>query len=272
MSRKVGIIGMGHVGSTVAHGLIAQGAFDDYVLIDTNEKKVTADAVDFRDAAANLNQHANIVINDYEALADADVVISALGNIKLQDNPNADRFAELPFTAQEVPLVAKRLKEVGFKGIIVAISNPVDVITSLYQHYSGLPKERVIGTGTLLDTARMKRAVAERLGVDARSVYGYNLGEHGNSQFTAWSQVRVKGQPISNFTDQATLEEIAHEAMIGGHAVFYGKKYTSYGIASAAIRLAIAVVSDSHEELLRTTRYLPQLPSYRWTRRYYRAS
>ena len=257
MSRKVGIIGMGHVGSTVAHGLIAQGAFDDYVLIDTNEKKVTADAVDFRDAAANLNQHANIVINDYEALADADVVISALGKIKLQDNPNADRFAELPFTAQEVPLVAKRLKEVGFKGIIVAISNPVDVITSLYQHYSGLPKERVIGTGTLLDTARMKRAVAERLGVDARSVYGYNLGEHGNSQFTAWSQVRVKGQPISNFTDQATLEEIAHEAMIGGHAVFYGKKYTSYGIASAAIRLAIAVVSDSHEELPVSNYYEP---------------
>ena len=257
MSRKVGIIGMGHVGSTVAHGLIAQGAFDDYVLIDTNEKKVTADAVDFRDAAANLNQHANIVINDYEALADADVVISALGNIKLQDNPNADRFAELPFTAKEVPLVAKKLKEVGFKGIIVDISNPVDVITSLYQHHSGLPKERVIGTGTLLDTARMKRAVAERFGVDARSVYGYNLGEHGNSQFTAWSQVRVKGQPISNFTDQATLEEIAHEAMIGGHTVFYGKKYTSYGIASAAIRLAIAVVSDSHEELPVSNYYEP---------------
>lgn len=257
MSRKVGIIGMGHVGSTVAHGLIAQGAFDDYVLIDTNEKKVTADAVDFRDAAVNLNQHANIVINDYEALADADVVISALGNIKLQDNPNADRFAELAFTAKEVPLVAKKLKEVGFKGIIVAISNPVDVITSLYQHHSGLPKERVIGTGTLLDTARMKRAVAERFGVDARSVYGYNLGEHGNSQFTAWSQVRVKGQPISNFTDQATLEEIAHEAMIGGHTVFYGKKYTSYGIASAAIRLAIAVVSDSHEELPVSNYYEP---------------
>ena len=133
MSRKVGIIGMGHVGSTVAHGLIAQGAFDDYVLIDTNEKKVTADAVDFRDAAANLNQHANIVVNDYAALADADVVISALGNIALQDNPNADRFAELPFTAKEVPQVAKRLKEVGFNGVIIAISNPVDVVTSLFR-------------------------------------------------------------------------------------------------------------------------------------------
>ena len=114
MSRKVGIIGMGHVGSTVAHGLIAQGAFDDYVLIDINEKKVTADAVDFTDAAANLNQHANIVVNDYQALADADVVISALGNIALQDNPDADRFAELPFTAKQVPLVAKKIKRSWF--------------------------------------------------------------------------------------------------------------------------------------------------------------
>lgn len=257
MARKVGIIGIGHVGSTVAHGLIAQGTFDDYILIDTNEKKVMADAVDFTDAAANLNQHANIIVNDYEALADADVVISALGNIALQDNPNADRFAELPFTAKEVPAVAKKLKAVGFKGIIIAISNPVDVITSLYQHYSGLPKERVIGTGTLLDTARMKRAVSERFGVDARSVYGYNLGEHGNSQFTAWSQVRIKGQAISEFASPKELEDIAHEAMIGGHTVFYGKKYTSYGIASAAIRLAVAVVSDSHEELPVSNYYEP---------------
>ena len=102
MSRKVAIIGMGNVGAAVAHGLIAQGAFDDYVLIDTNEAKVKADALDFQDAAANLNHHANITVNSYEALADADVIISALGNIKLQDNPNADRFAELPFTSKEV--------------------------------------------------------------------------------------------------------------------------------------------------------------------------
>ena len=85
MSRKIGIIGMGHVGSTVAHGLIAQGAFDDYVLIDTNEKKVMADAVDFQDAAANINHHANIEINHYPALSDADVIVIALGNIALQD-------------------------------------------------------------------------------------------------------------------------------------------------------------------------------------------
>ena len=253
MSRKVAIIGMGNVGAAVAHGLIAQGAFDDYVLIDTNEAKVKADALDFQDAAANLNHHANITVNSYEALADADVIISALGNIKLQDNPNADRFAELPFTSKEVIEVSKKIKEVGFKGILIAITNPVDVVTSLYQHY----KERVIGTGTLLDTARMKRAVGVRFGVDPRSVYGYNLGEHGNSQFTAWSQVRVKGQSISKLTSEEVLEEIATEAMRGGHTVFYGKKYTSYGIASAAIRLALAVISDAHEELPVTNYYAP---------------
>ena len=257
MSRKIAIIGMGNVGAAVAHGLIAQGAFDDYVLIDKNEAKVKADALDFQDAAANLNHHANIIVNDYQALADADVVVSALGNIKLQDNPNADRFAELPFTSKEVPFVAGQLKKVGFTGIIIVISNPVDVITSLYQHYTGLPKERVIGTGTLLDTARMKRAVGVRFGVDPRSVYGYNLGEHGNSQFTAWSQVRIKGQPISIFASVEELDEIALEALKGGHTVFYGKKYTSYGIASAAIRLAVALVSDSHEELPVSNYYQP---------------
>lgn len=257
MSRKVAIIGMGNVGAAVAHGLIAQGAFDDYVLIDTNEAKVKADALDFQDAAANLNHHANITVNSYEALADADVIISALGNIKLQDNSNADRFAELPFTSKEVIEVSKKIKEVGFKGILIAITNPVDVVTSLYQHYTGLPKERVIGTGTLLDTARMKRAVGVRFEVDPRSVYGYNLGEHGNSQFTAWSQVRVKGQPISKLTSEEVLEEIGTEAMRGGHTVFYGKKYTSYGIASAAIRLALAVISDAHEELPVTNYYAP---------------
>ncbi|MER0123024.1 L-lactate dehydrogenase [Streptococcus sp. ZJ93] len=249
MARKVGIIGLGHVGAAVAHGLIAQGAFDDYVFIDPDEAKVAAEAMDFSDAAANLPYHANIIINDYQALADADVVISALGNITLQDNPHADRFAELPFTAKEVPAVAQQLKAVGFKGILVVISNPVDVVTSLYQEYTGLPKDRVIGTGTLLDTARMKRAVGQHFSLDPRSVQGYNLGEHGNSQFTAWSQVKIKGQIVCDFLSDTERAELEKTAIMGGHTVFYSKKFTSYGIASSTIRLVLAIVSDAHEEL-----------------------
>lgn len=242
---------MGNVGSTVAHYIVAMGFADDLVLIDENEAKVKADALDFEDAMANLPFHTNITVNDYSALKDADVIVSALGNIKLQDNPNADRFAELPFTRQAVKEVAQKIKESGFKGKIVAITNPVDVITSLYQKITGLPKNHVLGTGTLLDSARMKRAVAERLNLDPRSVDGYNLGEHGNSQFTAWSTVRVLGRPLTELADKRglDLEELDKEAKMGGWTVFQGKKYTNYGVATAAVKLVNAILSDSLTEL-----------------------
>ena len=242
---------MGNVGSTVAHYIVAMGFADDLVLIDKNEAKVKADALDFEDAMANLPFHTNMTVNDYSALKDADVIVSALGNIKLQDNPNADRFAELPFTRQAVKEVAQKIKESGFKGKIVAITNPVDVITSLYQKITGLPKNHVLGTGTLLDSARMKRAVAERLNLDPRSVDGYNLGEHGNSQFTAWSTVRVLGRPLTELADKRglDLEELDKEAKMGGWTVFQGKKYTNYGVATAAVKLVNAILSDSLTEL-----------------------
>lgn len=251
MARKVAIVGMGNVGATVAHYIIAGGFTDDLILIDPREEKVIADAVDFEDAMANLEYHTNIFVNDYQALADADIVISALGNIKLQDNPDDDRFAELPYTRVQVRKVAEKLKEVGFNGIIVAITNPVDVVTSLYQEVTGLPKNHVIGTGTLLDSARMKRAVAKKLNLDPRSVDGYNLGEHGNSQFTAWSTVRVLGKPIQAIADQRGLDLVALDkaAREGGFIVFRGKKYTNYGVATAAVRLVNTILSNALTEL-----------------------
>lgn len=238
---------MGNVGATVAHYIVANGFADDLVLIDKNEAKVNADALDFKDAMANLLHHTNIFVNDYQQLKDTDVIVSALGDIKLEDNPNADRFAELPFTRKAVPEVAKKIKESGFNGKIVVITNPVDVITSIYQSVTGLPKEHVLGTGTLLDSARMKRAVADRLHVDPRSVEGYNLGEHGNSQFTAWSTVRVLEQPITKLAKERglDLEELDHEARMGGWKVFQGKKYTNYGVATAAVRLVNTILSGS---------------------------
>lgn len=250
MTRKIGIIGMGNVGSALAHGLIAEGLADHYVLIDVNEEKVRADQIDFQDAMANHSSFARITINDYAALSDADVVVSALGNISLQHNAGEDRFAEFALMQKEVPKVARALKQSGFSGILVVISNPVDAVSALYQALTGFPKERVIGTGTLLDTARMKRVVSERLGVNPKSVTGYNLGEHGNSQFTAWSQVTVKSQPISTFLTDQELAELSVASMKGGHTVFYGKGYTSYGIATTAIRIIKAILSDAEEELV----------------------
>lgn len=249
MTRKIGVIGDGHVGSTVAHYIVANGFADELVMIDKNEAKVKADATDFEEAMPNLDYHTNIYVNQYEKLNDADVIISALGKISLVDTPEGrnNRFIELVHNRDNVKEVSKKIKESGFNGVIIAITNPVDVITSLYQRYTGLAKSQVIGTGTLLDSARMKRAVAKKMNLDSRSVSGYNLGEHGNSQFTAWSTVHVLDRPISELVDQYNLDldQLDDEARKGGFTVFSGKKYTNYGVATAAVRLANVVISDS---------------------------
>lgn len=244
MTRKIGIIGDGHVGSTVAHYIVTNGFADDLVLIDKNEAKVNADAIDFREAMPNLPFHTNITVNDYAALKDADVIISALGNIRLNDGAKEDRFSELAYNSEQVKSVAAKIRDSGFNGIIIAITNPVDVITSLYQQITGLPKKHVIGTGTLLDSARMKRAVAEKLNLDSRSVIGYNLGEHGNSQFTAWSTVRALDKPLTELAKERhlDLDALDNEARHGGYTIFKGKGYTSYGVATAAVRLAKVVL------------------------------
>ncbi|MEJ6400966.1 L-lactate dehydrogenase [Nicoliella lavandulae] len=252
MTRKVGVIGIGHVGSAVVHHIITDGFADDIVLIDVNGDKVKADATDFEDAMANLTKHTNIIVNDYAALADADVVISAVGKISLQkDNKEHDRFIELPFTKNAVKDVSKKLRESGFHGVLIDITNPCDVITMMYQRFTGFPKHKVIGTGTLLDSARMRRAVSAKLKIDPRSVVGYNLGEHGNSQFTAWSTVRVLGRPITEIAKKRDidLKELDETARAGGYTVYHGKHYTNYGIASAAVRLAAIIVSDARAEL-----------------------
>lgn len=248
MTRKVGIIGLGHVGAAVAHNLSAQGAVDEFVFIDSDKAKVTAEALDFEDAKANLEYNANYVVNDWDTLADADVVISSVGKISLQGTvKNKDRFIELQFTKHQIKDVSKKLVASGFKGILVVITNPVDVITTMYQHFTGFSAKKVIGTGTLLDTARLHRAVGQALKVHPKSVQGYNVGEHGNSQFTAWSTVSVKGQPITSY--DLPLSELDEAVKTGGFTVYDGKKFTSYGIASAASRLTKAVLTDSHEEL-----------------------
>lgn len=249
MANKIGIIGDGHVGCTVAHQLIISGLVDDLVLIDMNKGKVNADAIDFEDSMANLPYHVNITVNDYSALKDADIVVSTLGKISLETK--GDRFAELKYNKEQLKPITDSIKKSGFNGILIVISNPVDAITSLYQQLTGLPKQHVIGTGTLLDTARMQKVVAKKFDVDPRSVSGFNLGEHGNSQFTAWSTVKVLEQPITKLAKDKSwkLEDLNDEIKFGGQQVFKGKHYTNYGVAAAAVRLIQSILNDSRTEL-----------------------
>ncbi len=249
MSTKIGIIGDGHVGCTIAHELIVSGLVDDLVMIDLDEGKVNADAVDFEDAMSNLQHHVNITVNDYSALKDAEIVISTLGKISLESK--GDRFQELEYNKKQLKPITESIKKSGFNGILLVISNPVDAITNLYQQLTGFPKERVIGTGTLLDTARMKKIVAKKFAVDPRSISGFALGEHGNSQFIAWSTVKVLEQPITELAKDVSwdLSDLEKETVLGGQTVFLGKHYTNYGVSAAAVRIVRAILSDSKTEL-----------------------
>jgi L-lactate dehydrogenase len=158
-----------------------------------------------------------------------------------------DRMEELLETSVAVNTVVPKIMDSGFSGVIINITNPCDVITRLVQQVSGLPLAQVFGSGTSLDTARMKRVVGDALSVDPKSVDGFVMGEHGESQFVAWSTVRIGGVPIAQWTSDAPLDLPAMKDQIraGGWQILQGKGWTSFGIGTAAARLVDAVLSDA---------------------------
>lgn len=245
--RKIGIIGMGNVGTTVAYTLLTKGIADELVLIDSNHKKETAEFYDFMDALSILPTHTKIIMNNFDALRDADIIVTAFGDIKLSVEGN-DRFGELKINAQNAKEIGLKLKDIHFNGIILNISNPCDAICMLLQHYTGLSKQHVIGTGTSLDTARMKRALAMNFEVDAHNIQGFVLGEHGDSQFTAWSTVTLNQLPLK--TDHLDLAQLENDTRNGAWVIVEGKGYTSYGIASCAVEIIESIFSDARRLLV----------------------
>lgn len=244
MTSKVGIIGAGHVGADTAFSLVTQGLCDVLVLIDQDEKKAAAQALELRDMASLTASRTAVIANDYSALGDADVVVIAVGPKTLLKQ---DRLDELVETRDAVHEAIPQLMASGFNGVIVNITNPCDVITQIVQHTSGLPKTQVFGTGTSLDTARMKRVVGEFFNVDPKSVNGYVMGEHGESQFVAWSTVNIGGCPVRELAGEKQPNWTTLESSVrsGGWTILKGKGWTSFGIATATARLVDAVLSDA---------------------------
>lgn len=243
--RKIAVIGLGHVGVTVAYTIYAQGLCDELVLIDKNEKKLRAEEYDFKDAASRMLFHTEIKTGDYAELKNADVVITAFGDIEASVN-SGDRFAELPINTEAAKEVGSKIKAAGFNGVIINISNPCDAITNILQQATNLPRNQVFGTGTFLDTARMQRTVGEALNQDPRNIDGYVLGEHGNSQFIAWSTVFANNKAASELFIPQEIEKLDKIPVAAAWKVAFGKGYTSYAIATCAVRLAEAVLSNAH--------------------------
>lgn len=263
MSRKIGIIGTGNVGATTAAFLTLHNIVEEIVLVDVKLDKARAEAIEISQMLPNTSAHVRVMAtDDVNLLKDADIIINSVGA-----GMKEDRLDELKETAQIVKEVYKKIKEIGFDGIIVSITNPCDVITMMIQEITGLPKERVFGTGTGLDTARLYAYIAEKLDVDPKSINGYVLGEHGESQFVAWSTVSIASQPIADYLKAEGLDadfdyETAKESVrMSGWQVVQGKGCTSYAIAQTAVRVIDALLNDKRT-ILPASIYVEELGSY----------
>lgn len=242
---KIGIIGLGHVGSTTAFSLIHHQVADELLLYDKNESLVEAEVNDLLQGQIDTASSVKIIGNDASQLGACDLLIFSAGNIQLLQG-DTDRFEELDFTKQVAAEWAPKIKHSGFKGILLVITNPCDVITRYLQKLTGLPRHKVLGTGTSLDTVRMKQAVGSFLAVHPNSVSGYVLGEHGETQFIAWSTVSIADRKLVEQLSIAELAQMDEEAKAGGWRIFFGKTYTCYGIANQATAIAKALLTDAH--------------------------
>lgn len=252
-TRKAAVIGAGRIGSHCALALAARGVCEELVLIDSNLPKASAQAADLADTAAYLRHRVHIRAGGYSECAGADLVIVCAGNRPDAVQVRSDARRSAFNTARQV---AASLKQAGFCGILVNVMEPCDVTTHYFQQALGLPAKTVIGIGTLPDTARLLRLLSEELDVDPKSIHGYVMGEHGESQMVPWSQVRVGGKPLfelmaerSATVGRLDLAGLSDRTRRAGWGILDGKDAAEFGTAAALSDLVCAIFHEDRRIL-----------------------
>ncbi|MDK2807366.1 MAG: L-lactate dehydrogenase [Clostridiales bacterium] len=250
---KVAIVGMGNVGSTLAYQLISMNVCDDLVLIDLNYDKAWAEAMDLNHAMGFSDTKMHVFAGGYEDCKDADIVVLAVG---APYKIGMTRLDMLEKAAAIVKAIVPQVVGSGFSGIFVVITNPVDAMTYLVQRLSGFSAARVIGTGTSLDSSRLNKYISDIMGVDARSINAFCMGEHGDSQMIPWSQITVGGKKFLEILkdNQARLGEVDLDrvrtdiAQIA-YKIVQNKGATFFGIASVTTQIIKAIIRDENKVL-----------------------
>lgn len=251
--RKVGIIGAGNVGSHVAFALATQGEADVILLNDIKEKKANGEAIDLMDAVSYLPHHVEARGAEISEMGDCDIIVIAAGPLPAL---NQSRLDTVDDTIRVMKDIVPKIKDSGFSGIIVTISNPADVIAAYLQKKLDWPVKKILSTGTALDSARLQKQLSEKLGVHRNSLTAYAMAEHGFSAMIPWSHVYVAGKPIRELLaergDRYRLEdfEAELEAMKqGGYVVLEGKGSTEFGISTCCVEIVRAIFHDEHKIL-----------------------
>ena len=246
--NKVVIVGSGTVGSTVAFALVGHGLCNEVVLIDSNAERVLGESHDLDDGSEFFERHVRVYAGDYSDCANADIVIVTAGR---RPPEGVTRLQELDFTVGIVGSIIDKVMASGFDGVLITVSNPVDVMSWYAYKRSGLPRSQVIGTGTALDTSRLKTIIGEETGLDPRNVGGFVMGEHGDSQFVPWSAVSLGGKPFAQFLADnhdrflsMSTNELEEKTRMRGMDIKEAKGGTNYGIASTVAGIVQTILWD----------------------------
>jgi len=250
LSRKIVIIGAGHVGSHCAFSLMTQGDASEIVFIDIDKQKAIAQAGDIADAACFMPHPTIVRPGDYNDCRDAAIVVIAAG---VPRKPGQTRLDTMGDSVRVMKEIVGPLKNSGFEGILICISNPADVIANYMRKYIGWPKHRVFSTGTSLDTARLKRVFQEVTRVDARSIQCFSIGEHGDSSMIPFSHVSIGGKPLFELMKEKPevygkldLEQVLYRTRTIGMDIINGKSSTEFGIGTVLADIVKAIFHDEH--------------------------
>ena len=250
--RKAAVIGCGFVGSATAFTLMQSRLFSELVLLDVNMEKADGEAKDIAHGIPFAGQM-KIYAGTYDDAADAAIIIITAGANQKPGETRLDLVQKNTAIYQSIiPEIVKR----DFGGILLIVSNPVDILTYVALKLSGLPEKRVLGSGTVLDTARLKYALGEHLDVDSRNVHAFIIGEHGDSEIAAWSSTNVSGIPLNEFCEMrghfnhdAAMDAIAEKVKNSAYEIISKKQATYYGIAMSVKRICECIVRNERSIL-----------------------
>lgn len=255
--NKVVLVGNGAVGSSYAFAMVVQGIADDLTIIDLDETKVTGDVADLNHAAPYSSTTVNIKKGDYKDCADADIIVITAGAAQKSGETRLDLVEK---NAKIIKSIVSKIMKYQFNGIFLIASNPVDILSYVAYKTSGLPKNQVIGSGTVLDTARLKHQISKYVDVAPASIDANIIGEHGDSELAVWSQANIAGQPVleilnNNSQHKQLIDTIFRNTRDAAYEIIQAKGATYYGIAQALVHITQAILKNQNI-VLTTSSYL----------------
>jgi L-lactate dehydrogenase len=251
-TRKAAVIGCGFVGSSSAFALMQSGLFSEIALLDANREKAEGEALDISHGSP-FTGHVKVYAAGYDEIVDAAIIIVTAGAAQKPGETRLDLVNKnVGIFRSILPEIEKR----KYEGVLLIVANPVDILTLAAVKLSGLPENRVIGSGTVLDTARLKTEIGEHLSVDSRSVHAFIIGEHGDSEMVAWSSANVSGVPLHDFCEmrghfnhEEAMRRIGENVKNSAYEIIKKKQATYYGIAMSVVRICRAVMMNEKSVL-----------------------